>query len=78
MEAQIYPLAIYLDDEDVIFNRDFFYNTPNRLGEWMNADKKLQKCLRLIAVHDFRPEHHLTLTMDDEQGRAVAYLEARG
>ena len=75
MEAQIYPLAIYLDDEDVVFDRDFFYDTPNRLGEWLNADEKLLKCLRLIAVDDFRSGHHLTLVMDDEHGRAVAYLE---
>ncbi len=34
MEANIYPLAIYTDDEDVIFNRAFFYETPNRLAEW--------------------------------------------
>ena len=76
MEAQIYPLAIYLDDEDTIFNRAFFYKTPNHLNEWINADENLLKCLRLIAVEDFRPHHHLTLVMDDEKGRAVAYLES--
>jgi hypothetical protein len=76
MEAQIYPLAIYLDDEDAVFNRKFFYKTPNRLLERINTDKKLLKSLRLIAVEDFRPNHHLSLVMDDEKGRAVAYLEA--
>jgi len=75
MEAQIYPLAVYLDDEDAIFNRKFFYKTPNRLQDWITADEKLLKCLRLISVEDFRPDYHLTLVMDDEQGRAVAYLE---
>ncbi len=75
MEAQIYPLAIYLDDEDAIFNRKFFYKTPNRLEERISADEILLKCLKLIDVNDFRPNHHLTLVMDDEKGRAVAYLE---
>ena len=75
MEAQIYPLAIFLDDEDAIFNRKFFYNTPNRLKERISADEKLLNSLKLIAVNDFRPNHHLTLVMDDEKGRAVAYLE---
>jgi hypothetical protein len=74
MEAQIYPLAIYLDDDDAIFNEDFFYETPNRLKDWINADERLCKSLRLISVEDFRPNHHLTLVMDDEQGRAVAYF----
>jgi len=31
MEAQIYPLALYLDGDDVVFNHDFFYNAPNCL-----------------------------------------------
>ncbi len=75
MEAEIYPLAVYLDDEDAIFNRKFFYKTKNRLQDWISADENLLKCLRLIAVNDFRPEHHLDLVMDDEKGRAVAYLE---
>ena len=34
VEANIYPLAVYLDDEDVVFNRDFFYKTPNQLAEF--------------------------------------------
>ena len=75
MEAEIYPLAVYLDDDDAIFNRKFFYKTPNRLQDWISADKKLLQSLRLIAVEDFRPAHHLTLVMDDEKGRAVAFLE---
>ena len=75
MEAQIYPLAVYLDDEDVIFNRKFFYKTPNRLSERIAVDEALLNSLRLIAVQDFRPEHHISLIMDDEKGRAVAFLE---
>lgn len=78
MEARIYPLAIYLDDEDAIFNRKFFYKTPNHLQDWISADESLLKSLRLIAVEDFRPNHHLTLVMDDVQGRAVAYLKKDG
>jgi hypothetical protein len=75
IEAQIYPLAICLDDEDTVFNRSFFYETTNRLGEWISADKALFKSLRLIAVEDFRPGHHLILIMDDEQGQTVAFLQ---
>ena len=75
MEAQIYPLAVFLDDEDAVFNRKFFYHTPNRLAEWIQADDVLLKCLRLIAVEDFRPGRHISLIMDDERGRAVAFLE---
>lgn len=75
MEAQIYPLAIYLDDEDAIFNDDFFYNTRNRLQDWLDVDEKLMRYLHLIAVNDFREGYYINLVMDDDQGRAVAFLE---
>jgi len=75
MEAEIYPLAICLDDEDAIFKRDFFYQTPNQLSKWIKADKFLLSCLRLIRVADYHPGHHLDLVMDDEEGRAVAFLQ---
>jgi hypothetical protein len=75
VESNIYPLAIYLDDEDVIFNRKFFYKTRNHLGKFLPKQTEPDKSLRLIEVASFRPNHHIELVMDDEQGRAVAYLE---
>jgi len=75
MEARIYPLALYLDDEDIIFNRAFFYETPNRLAQVLPEAGMFEHVLHLIDVEDFRPGHRLSLTMDDEAGRAVAYLE---
>jgi hypothetical protein len=78
MEAQIHPLAVYLDDEDAIFNRDFFYDTPNRLSKWMEADASLKRCLRLISVADFKTGHSLSLVMNDDLGKAVAFLKSDG
>jgi hypothetical protein len=75
VESNIFPLAIYLDDPDVIFSREFFYETPNRLAALLPDQAGLEGCLRLIEVEDFRPGHHLELVMDDEQGRSVAFLE---
>lgn len=75
MEARIYPLAVYLDDKDVIFKRDFFYKPPNRLKDFYPAGAPLGECLRLIKVTDFKPGYHLELAMDDDQSRAIAYLE---
>lgn len=74
MEAHIYPLNVNLDDLDSIFCQDFFEKTPNRLPEFLNADDTLQRCLRLIKVEDYRPGHSLSLVMNDESGKAVAYL----
>lgn len=74
MEANIFPLAVYLDDADALFNWKFFYDTPNRLAELLPQDAALDCCLRVVEVGAYRPGSHLDLVMDDEQGRAVAFL----
>ena len=74
VEANIYPLAINLDDDGVIFNRNFFYDTPNHLVDFIPVNEQLSNCLRLIKVSSYRPGHCLSLVMDDELGRAAAYL----
>ena len=74
IEAQIYPLAIYLDDKDAKFTREFFYDTPNRLFDYLPEAVELASTLRLIEVASFRSGHHLDLIMDDEVGEAVGLL----
>jgi hypothetical protein len=76
MEAQIYPLAINLDDAESLFNRDFFYKTTNSVCDWIPCDDRLLSCIRLIDVGAYRPGHHLEIVMDDEKGVAVAFLSA--
>lgn len=75
VESNIYPLAIYFDDKDIVFAHDFFHNTPNRIGEFLN-DPSQEENIRVIKVEDYRPSHHIELIMDDEQGKTVAFLEA--
>ena len=43
VEARIYPLAVFLDDEEAFFNREFFYETPNRLLEYLHHRHKLER-----------------------------------
>ncbi len=75
MEADIYPIAVFLDDEGTIFDGDFFYTTPNRLEEFISVDNpRILASLRLIAVNDYRPFHHMDLIMDANKSRAVAFL----
>jgi hypothetical protein len=74
VEAEIYPLAVYLDDEDAVFNKAFFYDTSNCLKEIAPKEAGLSDTLRLIDVQDFRPGSLIELVMDDEKGRAVAFL----
>ncbi len=74
MEAHIYPLNVNLDDRDSVFNRGFFDQTPNRLPDFLAADETLLRTLRLIKVEDFRAGCSLSLVMNDEAGKAVAFL----
>jgi hypothetical protein len=78
VESQIYPLAVFLDDPHAVLNRQFFYDAPNRLAEFLpdaaQPDWPLAGSLRLIAVEDFRPDATLRLIMDDDKSRAAAYL----
>ncbi len=75
LEAQIYPLAVTLDDEDSVFNHKFFDETPNRVKEWTTLDEKLVDHLRLIKVSDYLPDHHIRIVMSDEKSKAIAYLQ---
>jgi hypothetical protein len=75
VESNIYPLAIYLEDPEAVFDHEFFYETPNALLKYLPGEDSLAESLRVIEVEAYRPFHHLELVMDDEEGRSVAYLE---
>ncbi len=72
LEGQIFPLATYIGEDN--FNRPFFYDTPNRLAEWIEVEPDMFERLRLIRVSDFKENHHLELVMNGQEGRAIAFL----
>jgi len=74
VESNIYPLNVNLDDQDTVFNRGFFYRTPNHLSDFIRSDEGLLNALRLIKVEDFCPGSSMTLVMNDVVGKALAYL----
>jgi sporulation-control protein spo0M len=74
VEANIFPLAIYLEDPEVQFNHPFFYTTWNMLAEFLPEAGEYSETVRLIEVASYRPGHHLELVMDDDKGKALAYL----
>lgn len=76
MEAQIYPLAIQMDDPKNYFDQAFFNDTPNVLEKWVKVPEHLKDALKLIRVNDQRMGSHLEVVMSDEQGMAVAFLRA--
>ncbi|HEX7973775.1 MAG TPA: PEP/pyruvate-binding domain-containing protein, partial [Anaerolineales bacterium] len=75
LEAQIYPLAIYLDDPHSVYHREFFYNSPNHLTELLPGSAALQDTLRVVRVKDFAPGCHVKIVMSDEKSLAIAFIE---
>jgi hypothetical protein len=74
MEAGIYPLAIQLDDVNTQFNRDFFYQGPNVISDYLTVGEPIVDCVRVIEVACYRPGYHLELVMDDEKNEAIGFL----
>ncbi|HTX80198.1 MAG TPA: PEP/pyruvate-binding domain-containing protein, partial [Longilinea sp.] len=74
MEAQIYPVAVPLDDKSTIFNKAFFEKTSNNIGQYLKLAPELEECVKLIEVASFREGCHIDLSMDDEKGQSVAFL----
>jgi hypothetical protein len=75
LEAQIYPLAILLDDPENAFHKPFFQHAPNHLADFISADEGLMNHLRLLAVRDYRKDNHLKIIMDEEKSYAVGFVE---
>ena len=76
LESQIFPLAIFLDDNDAIFNNAFFDKTPNRIEDHITVAPEIAGALHLIRVEDFREDATLELVIDGQKSRAVAYMKA--
>jgi hypothetical protein len=74
MEAQIYPLAVFLDDEQTRFNKNFFLQSTNCIDRYLDVKKGRVDCVRLIEVGEARKGMHVEVSMDDEVGEAVAYF----
>lgn len=74
LEAQIFPLALQLDDPKTVFNQSFFDELPNHVLEWINADEQYEKCLTLLAVGDYAQEKSLTILMNDDIGKVIAFV----
>jgi hypothetical protein len=74
LESQIYPLALHMDDPRTYFNEAFFNSSPNRSGEFIQANPKFVNCLRLINVEDYAPGKKIKILMRSDISRAVAFL----
>nr|MBN1229566.1 PEP/pyruvate-binding domain-containing protein [Anaerolineae bacterium] len=74
VEANIYPLPLYPDDPVVVFREDFFRTSPNQLAAILPADERFSPYIRVIDVPSVSDGRGLTVIMNSEEDRAVAYF----
>ncbi len=74
VEANIYPLPLYPDDEGAQFNRAFFEESPNALPAFLPDSAAYARYVKLIDVRAASGGRLLEVVMNAEEEKAVAYL----
>ena len=75
VEAGIHYLPLYPDEAGNRFNLEFLLHTPNKLAELVPDDAEYTEIVRVIHVPATAQGRKLTLAMDGESDRAMAYLK---
>lgn len=76
VESKIYPLSLYPDDPDFIFNQQFFNGSPNCLPELLPADSIYGDYVKVIDVPRAGQGRLLRVVMNAEESKALGYLHA--
>ncbi len=74
VEADIRYLALYPDEEGVIFKEDFFRNSPNALSNLLPEYEHLSSVVRVIDVPAVSGGRELCVIMDAENERGLGFL----
>ncbi len=74
VETNIYPLPVYPDDGGVIFARDLFDHSPNRLAELLPGDAALVDYVRVIDVRQVSGGRLLEVVMSATEEKAIAFF----
>ncbi|HEY4690836.1 MAG TPA: PEP/pyruvate-binding domain-containing protein [Anaerolineae bacterium] len=75
VEADIYPLPLYPDDRSVIYRQDFLDAAANELPELLPADACHASIVKVIDMPRASGGKTLTIVMNGEEDKAVAYLK---
>jgi hypothetical protein len=74
VEANIHPLPLYPDDPSVVYTEAFFTCAANALPQLLPADAEYAPYIKVIDVPAESGGRTLTIVMNGEQDRAMAYL----
>jgi hypothetical protein len=74
VEAQIFPLALFPDEPESVFNRDFFDGAPNILPDLLPDDAGLADVITVIDVQAASDGRLLEIVMNADEDEALGYL----
>lgn len=74
VEANIYALPLYPDEEGTLFNRSFFEDTANVLSTLLPDDEPYARYVKVIDVQAATGGRLLEVVMNAEQEKAVGYV----
>lgn len=72
VEAQIYPLAVFPDQDGVVFDKRYLAEAPNLLTSLVPGQAAYEGVLKVIDVPATRDRQLLEVIMSSEQSRALA------
>lgn len=72
VEARIFPLAVFPDQPDVIFDKRFLAEAPNLLTTFLPNQAASEGVLKVIDVAALRDGELLEVIMSSDQSRALA------
>ena len=75
VEANIKYLPLYPDQDENLFNEEFFLETKNSLHDFVDTDKKYLDVIRLIKIVDFSANCNMAIYMDGENSDALAIVK---
>jgi len=74
VESQIYPLALFPEENGTFFNRDFFDNEENCLPDLLPQDAEMADLVKVIDVPAASGGRQLEIVMDADHDEALGYL----
>ena len=74
VEADIRYLPLYPDDDNVIFREELFSSQKNRLTAFVPAAKGFEHVIKVVKVADIQPDSSLSVILNGDTDKAIAYL----
>lgn len=75
VEAQIYPLALALNDPGTEFNARLLEGAPNVLADVSPKDANWKSVVQVVDLSTVAEGGSLKIVMDGDDGKAIAYIE---